>query len=113
MLDAKEWNSVEEVVESVSGKRPENVNAVLFLIGVQELGKGFQHFSKEEKQDLLHIATCKVFSLGGYYRFTHIDDDGWPHYELTEKLPHRKLLQQEELIKEYIVQYFRTEELIK
>ena len=33
------------------------VKVMLFLIGVQELGKGPQKFSKRQKEELMHIAT--------------------------------------------------------
>ena len=37
-----------------------DVQAVLFLIGVNELGIGYKDFSKAEKQDLLHVAICTL-----------------------------------------------------
>ena len=62
------------------------LNAVLFLIGVQELGRGLQRFSKEEKQDLMHIAICKVLSLSGFYELEGTDEAGWPHWKLVKKI---------------------------
>jgi tRNA A37 threonylcarbamoyladenosine biosynthesis protein TsaE len=91
------------------GKRPKDLNAVLFLIGVQELGAGKQSFSKEEKQDLMHIAICKVLSLSGYYELTGKDEQGWPHWRPLKKLPHFDLLDQEKLLKMNILDYFEQE----
>jgi hypothetical protein len=91
------------------GKKPKDLNGVLFLIGVQELGKGKRVFSKEEKQDLMHIGICKVLSLAGYYELEGLDQDGWPHWKVVKKLPHFDLLEQEKLLKLQVLEYFETE----
>jgi len=83
-----------------------NMDAMLFLIGVQELGRWKQDFTKEEKQDLMHIAVCRLFAADGHYEFIGRDDDGWPHYELNGKIPPRDLAGQEQLLKKKIVAYF-------
>jgi hypothetical protein len=82
------------------------MDAMLFLIGVQELGRWKQDFTKEEKQDLMHIAVCRLFVADGHYEFIGRDDDGWPHYELNGKIPPVDLARQEEILKEKIVDYF-------
>src|SRR3954462_1268139 len=51
----RKWNALLEDLNDLIGKKPKDLNAVLFLIGVQELGQGNKNFSKEEKQDLMHI----------------------------------------------------------
>ncbi len=61
------WQQLLVELEKMLERKPKDLNAVLFIIGVQELGKGARNFSKEEKQDLMHIAICKVLSLAGYY----------------------------------------------
>ena len=58
------------------GKKPD-LESVLFLIGIQELGDIRKKFSKEQKQDLMHIAVCTVFSTSGYYELSGADEDGW------------------------------------
>ena len=78
------WVKLVSRLEQLLGKRPKDLNGVLFLIGVQELGNGKQNFSKEEKQDLMHIAICKVLSLSGFYELEGIDNDGWPHWKKTD-----------------------------
>lgn len=103
------WNKLLAELEVRIGKRPADLNAVLFLIGVQELGRGQQNFSKEEKQDLMHIAICKVLSLSGFYELEGVDEDGWPHWKLVKKLPHFDLLEQEKLLKMYTIDYFTQE----
>lgn len=103
------WQNLLKNVEQMIGKKPKDLNGVLFLIGVQELGRGHQNFSKEEKQDLLHIAICKVLSISGFYELEGVDKDGWPHWKLVKKLPHFDLLEQEKLLKMHIIDYFNEE----
>jgi hypothetical protein len=103
------WNSLLENLESMVGKRPKDLNAVLFLIGVQELGQGKKVFSKEEKQDLMHIGICRVLSPSGYYELEGLDKEGWPHWKVIKKLPHFDLLEQEKLLKMHVIEYFEKE----
>jgi len=105
----KDWNHLLTDLESRLGRRPKDLNSVLFLIGVQELGKGAIQFSKEEKQDLMHIAICRVLSASGFYELEGLDQDGWPHWKLKKKLPPIDLLDQEKLLKAHILEYFLTE----
>ena len=105
----KNWQHVLAVVEEAIGKKPKDLNGVLFLIGVQELGKGHKVFSKEEKQDLIHIAICKVLSLSGFYELEGLDEQGWPHWKLVKKLPKFDLLEQEKLLKMHVIEYFEKE----
>jgi hypothetical protein len=100
-----EWNLLLDKLTKVIGKRP-NLDAILFLIGIQELGQGKKTFSKEEKQDLMHIAVCKLLSLSGYYELEGLDKEGWPHWKLVKKLPKFDLNEQEKLLKIQIKEYF-------
>ena len=103
------WANLLATMEKMIGKKPKDLNEVLFLIGVQELGRGAGRFSKEEKQDLMHIAICKVLSLAGYYELEGQDKDGWPHWVLVKKLPHFDMLEQEKLLKMHVIEYFEIE----
>ena len=105
----RSWNSLLNMLEKQIGQRPKDLNAVIFMIGLQELGMGARRSSKEEKQDLMHIAICKVLSLAGYYELDGIDKDGWPHWKLVKKLPHFDLLEQEKLLKMHVLEYFEKE----
>ena len=103
------WGKLLKEIEVRIGKRPGDLNAMLFLIGIQELGEGFREFSKEEKQDLMHIAVCKVLSYSGFYELDGRDKEGWPHWKNVKALPHFDLLEQENLLKEHIIEYFERE----
>ena len=106
---ARTWAALLGDVGKIIGKRPKDLNGILFLIGVQELGKGNKVFSKEEKQDLMHLGICKVLSLSGYYEIEGLDQDGWPHWKPLKKLPHFDLLDQEKFLKWYVIEYFEKE----
>lgn len=101
----KKWNDFLNTFAVQFGKKPD-LNAVLFLIGMQELGKGPLNFSKEQKQDLMHIATCKLFSTLDYYQLEGHDDEGWPHWKLLKQMPKLNILEQEKLLKMQILDYF-------
>jgi hypothetical protein len=84
-----------------------DMNGVLLLIGVQELGQGGQEFSKEQKQDLMHIAICTILSASEYYSFDGFDDEGWPHYSQLKALPELDTYQQENFLKDHVLLYFQ------
>jgi hypothetical protein len=92
--------------EDFSDNELMDMQSIIFLIGVQELGLIKTSFSKNNKLDLMHIGVCKLLSDYGYYIFDYIDNDGWPHYKLIEKLPNLKPGEQGILMKEAIVNYF-------
>lgn len=80
--------------------------AMLFLIGIQELGKWDGEFTKEEKQDLMHIATCRLLEPEGYYSFLGRDHDGWPHYKKERLFSIGGVDQQETYLVERMIEYF-------
>ena len=83
-----------------------DLDAIIYLIGVQELGQLDRRFKKDQKIDLMHIAICKLLSPYGYYEFDFVDEDGWPHYKVKAQLPPLKAGEQSVLMKEAIVNYF-------
>lgn len=89
-----------------------DLDAIIYLIGVQELGKLNQAYKKDEKLNLMHIAICKLLEPYGFYEFDYVDADGWPHYTVKEQLPALKAGEQSVLMKEAIVNYFLDRELI-
>ena len=105
----------QETVRKLEEKFGEGMDEqiILFLIGVQELGKGNQNFSKDEKMNLMHVAVCTLLEPYGYYRYDGKDEDGWPHFETLKKLPPLDKKEQRELIKIAIVNYFEKEGLIE
>ncbi len=107
------WGQLVEILSNKFGEgEPLNVDAIIYLIGVQELGQGAKKFEKDDKVNLMHIAICKLLEPFGYYKFEFFDEDGWPHYKTVEELPALKSGEQTVLIKEAIVLYFKEKELI-
>ncbi len=90
-----------------------DLDAIIYLIGIQELGQLHRKFKKDEKLNLMHIAICRVLEPYGYYRFDYFDDEGWPHYTVLEQLPPLKAGEQSVLMKEAIVHYFIEKEVIQ
>jgi hypothetical protein len=102
------WDTLLNQLQTLVGKRPADLNTVLFLIGVQELGQGPKRFSKEAKQDLMHIAVCRILSQSGYYAFDGYDKDNWPQWIQQKPVPPGDLLTQENFLKEHVLLYFQS-----
>jgi len=81
------------------------LKGILYLIGIQELNFGIKRFSREEKLNVLHVATCKLLSSFGYYQFVSVDKDGWPHYKEVKAIKNLNEKEQEKLIKKAIINY--------
>ena len=100
----------QELVEKLSSKfsdgDPLELDAIIYLVGVQELGQYQRKYKKDEKVNLMHIAICRLLEPYGYYEFDYFDEDGWPHYNVKEELPPLKAGEQAVLMKEAIVNYF-------
>ncbi len=98
------------VVEKLSNQFADgdtmDLDAIIYLIGIQELGQIHRDFKKDQKLDLMHIAICKLLTPYGFYEFDFVDDEGWPHYKVREELPSLKAGEQSVLMKEAIVNYF-------
>lgn len=107
------WENVVNILSSKFADGEElDLDAIIYLIGIQELGKFKQEFKKEEKVNLMHIAICRLLEPYGYYEFEYFDNDGWPHYKVKEELPPLKAGEQTILMKDAIVNYFLDKELI-
>jgi len=88
-----------------SFKKKPDLQTMLFLIGMQEFG-AVREFTKEEKQDLMHIAICRLLCFKGFYELDFYDDDGWPHYKLLKEHPKMNLVEQEYFLKSLVLKYF-------
>lgn len=94
-----------QLSEHFDSDKPD-IQSILFLIGVQELGRGPQKFSKRQKEELIHIAMCRLLSEMGFYELEAQDQDGWPHWKLVKQLPAYSIFEQELLLKRLIIDYF-------
>lgn len=112
MKDGELWSFVEEFfVERFDTEKHPNIDTMLFLIGVQELGSGKQKYTKDDKLNILHIAVCRLLQPFGYYSFSHYDEEGYPHFKVEEEMPEFKPNEQQILMRKAIIQYFVDEEI--
>lgn len=107
--EKNKWNALVQYISKQFGDGEIlDLQAILFIIGINELGQGYRTFKKQEKIDLLHIAICRLLSSYGYYSLDGRDDDGWPHWKTNKKLPPLKAEEQTILLKKSIIIYFEN-----
>ena len=109
-LQARWWTLEAKLVERFE-KKPD-VETILFLIGIQELGSTNTKFTKEQKQDLMHIAVCTVLAPSGYYELEGKDSEGWPHFRQLKSMPTMNAFEQENFLKDHILLYFDNNEFL-
>jgi len=104
---AERWSRLEAMLTERFGKTPD-MEAILFLIGINEYRGRIPSikFSKEQKQDLMHVAVCSLLSQSGFYELQGYDEEGWPHYQETDTVKTSSMAEQETLLKEHILSYF-------
>ena len=104
-----EWLRVRHLVkDAMKADSLPDLNSLLILIGIQEVGRWKKEYSKEEKQDLMHVAVCQLLSSEGFYEFEGRDEDGYPHYRLLKSLDIEGVKTQETLLKQLAIQYLDT-----
>ena len=99
------WWALEAKMIERFGKKPD-METILFLIGIQEFGGASEKFTKEQKQDLMHVAVCSLLMQSGYYKIEGYDADNWPHFIQLKDLPVMDMIQQENYLKDHILMYF-------
>lgn len=101
------WKILQRRIAEEFDSEAPDLKVVLFLIGVQELGKGPKKYSKRQKEELMHIATCRLLSEMGFYELAGLDQDGWPHWNLVKPIPSYPMMEQELLLKSLAIDYFK------
>ncbi len=101
------WWALEGKLLERFGKKPD-MEVILFLIGIQETGYVGQKISKEQKQDLMHVAVCTLLSQSSYYEIERVDNEGWPHFKQLKEIPSWSLMEQENILKDHVLLYFET-----
>ncbi|MGB2152906.1 MAG: hypothetical protein ACPH4I_00430 [Flavobacteriaceae bacterium] len=108
------WETlVSLLTERFSETETIDIEGILYLIGIQELGQIHKRFKKDDNVNIIHIGICSVLEPFGYYEFDYFDDEGWPHFNLVEELPPLKPGEQSVLMKDAIVHYFIEKGLIQ
>lgn len=106
----EKWKFILSELETQFGKKLD-MNALLLIIGIRELGSLKDKFTKEEKVRLMHIAVCRLFSKSGHYELIGVNTKGWPEWKKLQDLPFVDVFEQESLIRQHIVDYFEEEEI--
>lgn len=107
-LQARWWKLEEKLINRF-GKKPD-LESILFLIGVQEVRGAGHRFTKEQKQDLMHVAVCTILVPSGYYEHQGWDEDGWPHFKQIKELAPMGLHEQENFMKDHVLFYFSQQD---
>lgn len=105
------WAAVQSALKKRFDKETD-VKGALFIIGLREWGKKKKKISKEEKQDMMNLAACKILTNEGYFEVQHLDAEGWPVWKQTKALPVMNAKEQEKFIMEHIITYFEEEKLL-
>jgi hypothetical protein len=103
-LQQRWWNLEAKLAERF-GKKPD-MEAILFLIGMQETGFIKEKITKEQKQDLMHVAICSLLMPSGFYEPEGKDKDGWPHFRQLKTMPDMSPIEQENFLKDHVLLYF-------
>lgn len=103
-LQSRWWQLEAKFLERF-GKKPD-MEAVLFLIGMQETGFIKNKITKEQKQDLMHVAVCTLLSESGFYILEGKDEEGWPHFKQVKEIPAYNVIDQENFLKDHVLLYF-------
>jgi hypothetical protein len=109
-LQQRWWDLEAKLVERF-GKKPD-LEAILFLIGIQETGMMKEKITKEQKQDMMHVAVCSLLSPSGFYEMESVDIDGWPHFKQLKPMPDMDAIEQENFIKDHVLLYFQEHDFI-
>ncbi len=105
------WEDIEKYMFERFEKETD-LKAVLFVIGLRESGSIKSKYTKENKQDLMNLAACKILSLDGYFEVSHLDAESWPVWKQAKPIPEMNPEQQERFLKEHVIKYFEEENLI-
>ena len=101
------WARLSAWIEQRFG-RGAGLEAVLFLIGVQSQGRGFEpRLKKEAKQDLIMEGTCCAFETLGLYRRV-ANEEGWRWERTASAPPTLSVEEQEKLLRVAVLRYFES-----
>lgn len=105
-LEAR-WERLQSWLKARFG-RDTGIEAVLFLVGVQSRGHGYEpKLRKEVKQDLIMEGTYSVFEKLGFYERVGMDEHGnWIWERVVPEIPKLPIDDQEKLLRIAILAYF-------
>lgn len=107
----EKWNRLTDLLKTKFGIE-QDLTSVLYLIGVQELGRGFENFSQEEKMDLIDMAKAKLLSSLGLYIEKGLNAEGWLIFEKAENYSEISNQNKGFSLHNLIVEYFENQGIL-
>lgn len=84
-----------------------NLIHFLFIIGIQESGEGFKHFTKDEKLDLIELGSTTLLAKHNFY--IEIETPGkMPFYVANPEKPLPETTKKALLLKKEIINYLEN-----
>jgi hypothetical protein len=84
-----------------------DLNGVLFLVGIRERGLTFQHFSKEEKMNLINLGSCILYQEMGLTEKSGTDESGWPTFKQKALAPVIPEERKHKILQDCALRYFQ------
>ena len=78
---------------------------MIFVAGLQVVGKHQGSLSPEDKMDVMHCGMCAILETKGYFRMSSRSDDGYPVYEQLKEINMEKEARGE-LLRDAIISYY-------
>ncbi len=102
----RRWDALVERLGERFGQKP-GLEGVLFLIGIQSRGRGYEpKLKKERKQALIMEGTWCAFESIGLYQRVGADENGAWIWQPQADLPHLDVEEQEKLLRTAVLSYF-------
>lgn len=100
------WDQLVAQIEQRFGREPD-IEAILFLIGIQSVGRGYEpELPKERKQSLIMEGSYLAFETLGVYSRVGMERNGFWIWEKNFDLPKMSVEDQEKLLQIGILNYF-------
>ncbi len=103
-----QWAKICKKIALDFDKKEVDLETILMLIGIQECGIIKSKYTKEQKQDLMHVAVCSLLTPIGCFEYLHTDADGWKHYKAKATVLELTGDSQENVLKRQVIDYFKT-----
>ena len=105
----RDWQRLLSLMGERFGEEPD-ITTMVFAVGLQEVGQGARSYKKDEKVDLMHGGVCTLLEPLGHYKREGEDEDGWPHFERIRAIEKLSLGEQEQILIEGVIHYFKERE---
>jgi hypothetical protein len=100
------WDSLVSEISTRFGRKPD-IDSLLFLIGVQSVGRGYEpDIPKERKQSLIMEGSYLAFETIGVYQRVGMERNGFWIWQKNFDLPELTVDEQEKLLQVGILNYF-------